>query len=345
MISCTEVENLLSIKRIDSLTWPAKILNLVGMIREYKGKESLFMLQTPEVLETLKRIALMHSVESSNHMDGMTIPHKRLALLIEGVRPQSRQEAETAGHHAVLCLVHKSARQIPLQPDTIRKLHMEMMQYGTDHKNKEILPFGEEKGPFSSVPDRHANEALDELVKEFRSNRDQEKIDELILIGIFIFDFIRLRPFNQSNERMSRMLALLLLYQAGFNVGRYISLDKAVEETKEQYYETLIKSSISYPEDTSGLYCWLEYFFTVLFKCYQRFEERVGLIINSQRGWKEKQIKTVVEKMITNFTIQHVLDSCPGISRSTIQRVLNQLSHEQIIECMSRGRNAQWKKV
>lgn len=143
---------------------------------------------------------------------------------------------------------------------------------------------------------------------------------------------------------MARLLTLLLLYQTGYEVGRYVSLEKVIEETKEQYYETLEQSSVGWHEGEHNLLPWIDYFLVMLLKSYQRFEERVGQTSDStrQKGWKAKKVQDVINHMIADFTINE--ERCPGISRPTIQRILNELGQDNLIECISRGRNARWKK-
>ena len=149
-------------------------------------------------------------------------------------------------------------------------------------------------------------------------------------------------PFSDGNGRMARLLTLLLLYQTGYEVGRYVSLEKVIEETKEQYYETLEQSSVGWHEGEHNLLPWIDYFLVMLLKSYQRFEERVGQTsdVKRQKGWKAKKVQEVINHMIADFTINDIQERCPGISRPTIQRMLNELGQDNIIECINRGRNA-----
>lgn len=183
-------------------------------------------------------------------------------------------------------------------------------------------------------------------VNAYRQDRELGTINELILIAAFTLDFLCIHPFSDGNGRMARLLTLLLLYQTGYEVGRYVSLEKVIEETKEQYYETLEQSSVGWHEGEHNLLPWIDYFLVMLLKSYQRFEERVGQTSDSkrQKGWKAKKVKEVINHMIADFTINDIQERCPGISRPTIQRMLNELGQDNLIECINRGRNARWKK-
>jgi len=212
---------------------------------------------------------------------------------------------------------------------------------------KETLPSGEEMIRFTPVPVWQTPSAMDELIISFSKEKEKGLINELILIGTVILDFLCIHPFPDGNGRMARLLTLLLLYHTGYEVGRYISLEKIVEETKDQYYETLQLSSKGWHEGTHDLLPWINYFLVILLKAYQKFEERVGETSDTlrQKGWKAVKVKDVVNHMIADFTFLDVQERCPGISRPTIQRILNELSQSGIIECIERGRNARWRKL
>lgn len=199
---------------------------------------------------------------------------------------------------------------------------------------------------FVTVPAWQTPNAIDELVNDYRRDRELGTINELILIAAFTLDFLCIHPFSDGYGRMARLLTLLLLYQTGYEVGRYVSLEKVIEETKEQYYETLEQSSVGWHEGEHNLLPWIDYFLVMLLKSYQRFEERVGQTSDStrQKGWKAKKVQDVINHMIADFTINDIQERCPGISRPTIQRILNELGQDNLIECISRGRNARWKK-
>src|SRR5690606_1061289 len=160
---------------------------------------------------------------------------------------------------------------------------------------------------------------------------DRGYINDLILIAAFVLDFLSIHPFSDGNGRMARLLTLLLLYQSGYEVGRYISLEKIVEDTKEQYYDTLYRSSIQWHEGNHDILPWLEYFLNVILRAYQRFEERIGNVEAPKRGWKKEHIKQIIERMPDSFRYSDIAERCPGISRPTISRVLNELGKEGVI--------------
>jgi len=343
--------------KLKKMRWPNETLRLVGQIQEFKGKQDLFKQQQPEILEALRDAAVIQSTESSNRLEGIVINTNRLSSIVQKkVQPQNRSESEVAGYRDVLATVHASAEYMNLKLGLILQMDRDLMQYAgntggrfknNDNTITESYPDGTKRIRFVTVPAWQTPNAIDELVNAYRQDRELGAINELILIAAFTLDFLCIHPFSDGNGRMARLLTLLLLYQTGYEVGRYVSLEKVIEETKEQYYETLEQSSVGWHEGEHNLLPWIDYFLVMLLKSYQRFEERVGQTSDSkrQKGWKAKKVQEVINHMIADFTINDIQERCPGISRPTIQRMLNELGQDNIIECINRGRNARWKKL
>ncbi|GIM48534.1 cell division protein Fic [Collibacillus ludicampi] len=340
---------------LQNLSYTGSTVKLIARIHEYKGKEALFQRQKPEVLEALRQVAIIQSTESSNRIEGITISTNRLErLLKERLAPENRSEAEIAGYREVLDTIHSSYEHIRLTPNVILQLHRDLMELATgaggrwkltDNDIREKLPNGQERIRFTPVPAWKTAEAVEELCRQYNIERDRGEVDDLILIAAFVLDFLCIHPFSDGNGRMARLLTLLLLYQAGYIIGRYISLEKVIEDTKEQYYETLEISSQGWHEGKHNIKPWLDYFLMMILNAYKRFEERAGIVTSDKRGWKQERVRTVVEHMIADFTVSDVEERCPGISRPTITKVLNEMGKEGVIECIERGRNARWRKV
>lgn len=341
-------------QNLEKLLLPNTTVQLLGRIHEFKGKQDLFKRQTPEVLDALQKVAMIQSAESSNRIEGIIVSDKRIASLIQDrAEPRNRSEAEVVGYRDVLETIHTSAEFMSLSPSLVLQLHRDLMQVATamggrwktsDNEIRETLPDGKQQVRFVPVPAWKTEDAMTELIASFKEKRDLGYVDELILIGTFVLDFLCIHPFMDGNGRMVRLLTLLLLYQSGYEAGRYISLEKLIEETKERYYETLYLSSQDWHEGKHDLLPWLEYFLTILLKSYQRFEERVGVITEKRKGQKRERVENVIERMVGDFTIFDVEERCPGISRPTISRVLHELSRQGAIRCIERGRNARWVK-
>ncbi len=330
------------------------ILGLTTKTAEYRGQQSLYEQQIPQVLDTLLNHSIIQSTESSNRIEGIIVNSKRFdSIMNNKSKPNNRSEAEIIGYRDVLKIIHERHQYIPIRPNTILQLHRDLMTYvgsgqggrwkSVDNVIEEILPGGEKRVRFQPTPAWQTAEAIDELCRTFDANRDFGTWPDVLLIGTFILDFLCIHPFPDGNGRMARLLTLLLLYQSGYLVGKYISIEKVVEDTRDQYYETLFKSSEHWHDGKHDLIPWLEYFLSIIVKAYRLFEERVGdLKSNQQKGWKQKRIRAVVQSFVADFSIADVEERCPGISRPMITKILRDMSKDGTVECIEHGRRARW---
>lgn len=333
------------------------ILNLTSKIAEYRGKQTLYERQMPQVLDRLRYQAIIQSTESSNRIEGITVSARRFeSIMKEKSLPKDRSEAEIAGYRDVLRTIHASHSYILIRSTMIQQLHRDLMAYAgasrggkwksVDNAIEETLPSGDQWVRFVPTPAWKTPDAMESLCRKFDLSRDLGKLPDIILVAIFILDFLCIHPFPDGNGRMARLLTLLLLYQGGYTVGRYISLEKIIEETKEQYYDTLYQSSQGWHDGKQNVLPWVEYFLTVILRAYHRFEERVGDVEHTQkRGWKQGRVRGVIQEFVADFRISDVEERCPAVSRATITKTLNDLSKEGRIECVEKGRNAKWVKI
>lgn len=339
---------------LDNPPLTINILNLTNKIAEYRGKQALYERQLPQVLDTLRYHAIIQSTESSNRIEGITVSARRFdSIMSDKTQPKDRSEAEIAGYRDVLRTIHERHSYISIRSNTMLQLHRDLMAYvgsgqggkykAVDNVIQETLPSGEKRIRFEPTPAWQTPNAMESLCTKFNIERDSARLPDIILIAAFILDFLCIHPFPDGNGRMARLLTLLLLYQSGYTVGRYISLEKIVEETKEQYDDTLYTSSQGWHKGKQDLIPWTEYFLTVILKAYHRFEERVGDVEHTQkRGWKQQRVRDVIDSFLADFTISDVEERCPGISRALITKTLHDMSKEGMIECIEKGRNARW---
>lgn len=333
---------------------PMTIVKLIAKINEYKGKQDLYIKQSPQALEKLKEVAIVQSTKSSNSIEGIVITDQRLnAIMKDNTNLRNRSEGEIAGYKDVLNIIHTAYDGIPINSNIILQLHRDLYKYissqGGIWKNQdniisEELPSGEKFIRFKPVSAYATKGAMEELCDYLNELMKNEDVEPLILIGTFILDFLCIHPFNDGNGRMSRLLTLLLLYKYDYLVGRFISLEKVIEDSKESYYETLRKSSSNWHENEHNIFLWLEYFLGTLLAAYKEFESRVGHI-ESKKGNKEFRIEEAIKTVLGLFTKEDIRNACPDISESTINRVFNKLKEEKIIEVIGKGRNSKWRRL
>ena len=184
---------------------------------------------------------------------------------------------------------------------------------------------------------------MDQLAAGYARAIDEQR-ERLVLVPLAILDFLCIHPFADGNGRMARLLTLLLLYHGGYEVGRYISLERIVEESKETYYESLEASSQGWHDHKHDPLPWMSYLWGVLVRAYREFEERVGTI-RTGRGAKTDLIEQAVRRRAHPFAITDIEAECPGVSRDMVRHVLQRLRDEGKLAVEGAGRGAKWVPV
>ncbi|NLU41879.1 MAG: Fic family protein [Firmicutes bacterium] len=334
---------------------PHSLLRTVRAIGEYKGKETLFKQQVPQALDSLRSTAIIQSTVSSNRIEGIKAPEDRMERIAEHkTAPRNRSEQEIAGYRDVVATIHTNYANIPFTVNTVLQLHRDLYKFTaqqggrwklTDNVISETRPDGTQFVRFTPTPAYLTAEAMDRLHMAFREHIERQEIDQLLLIATYILDFLCIHPFTDGNGRMARLLSLLLLYQSGYEVGRYISLERIIEDHREGYYDALYKSSQGWHKREHSLLPWWEYFLgVVLLGAYREFEQRVGELAWSH-GAKTQMAKDALHRLPTVFRLADLARACPGVSRPTLKRVLSEFKASGQVRCIKSGRSATWEKI
>ena len=309
-----------------------KIVSMLTQIHEYKGEQALFIEAKADVLTKLVEIAKIQSTESSNKIEGIFTTDARLkALVMDKTRPKTRNEREIAGYRDVLNTIHDSYEYIPPKPSTILQLHRDLYKFGSydvGGKYKSADNIIEEEGEqgnkfvrFKPVSAWETPESINSLFEAFNEQMDKGQADPLILIPMFILDFLCIHPFSDGNGRMSRLLTLLLLYRSGYIVGKYISIEKMIEVSKDSYYECLQASSYKWHENENDYEPFVEYMLGVILAAYREFSSRVEVLITSGIS-KPERIREIIKGNLGTITKTEIMNRCPDISQATVQRAL-----------------------
>jgi len=334
---------------------PARSAAALAEASAGRGREEAFRRQNPQVLEGLMQVALIQSSASSNAIEQITAAPGRVTELVQDkTAPKDRSEEEIAGYRKVLEMIHTSAENIPLSSSVVLQFHRDIYAFSPvpggrfkstqnevarfDPSGRKVAVIFEGATPFETPP------AMDELHERYVEAMQQGAHAPLLLVGSYVFDFLMIHPFNDGNGRMSRLLTLLLLYQCGYDVGRFISLEKLIEESKETYYESLEKSTAGWGTGQHDIWPWLNYFLGIILAAYKEFEARAGDLM-SGRGSKTLRIKQYVRSRTSEvFTFDEVHQALPDISSDHIRAVLRKLRDEGAVESPGRGRK-QWRRL
>jgi Fic family protein len=333
-------------ERLAVATLPIGTGWLLGTCMEARGKQDLWVKQKPEVLSALKEQAMIQSEESSNRIEGVTVSAKRLRPLVLGsAKPRDRSEEELAGYRRALDWILSSKGSVSITPGVIRRLHS-LAQGGhsgdagewkrRDNEIVEILPNGERRIRFMPTAARETPNLIAALCKRYQEACHTERIPPLLIIATFVFDFLCVHPFRDGNGRVSRLVTTLLLKTHGFEVVRYISLERLVEERKEEYYGILRACSDGWHEGNNEIVPWWNYFLGVLRSGYREFERQVES--TGLRPAKSEIVRRTVLEQLGRFTLADMIQQSPAASPQLIKKVLAELKHEGKIRLTGRGR-------
>lgn len=325
-----------------------EIVSYLSRIHEFKGEQTLFIEAKADALTQLVEIAKIQSTEASNKIEGIYTSDDRLrALVKDTTRPKTRNEQEIAGYRDVLNTIHESHDYIPPKPSIILQLHRDLYKFegfdvGGKYKTADNIieeedAVGNKFVRFNPVPAWETSEAMEELCKSFDEALATERIDPLILIPMFVLDFLCVHPFNDGNGRMSRLLTLLLLYRAGYIVGKYISIERLIEKTKDSYYECLQLSSAKWHENQNDYEPFVKYMLGVVAVAYREFSSRVSLLAKNGLS-KPDRIREIIRDTVGTITKTEIMEKCPDISQVTVQRALADLVESGEVSKIGGGR-------
>jgi Fic family protein len=342
----------LSPEFLKALTFSTQQVAAIHRLGESRGRQQLFVQQAPQQLEALRHSAVIESIESSNRIEGIVAAAGRVAELVdEGAAPRNRSEHEIAGYRDALRLIHDSHEAMPFSTNVTLQLHAMLFQYmagqgGLWKSTDNEIVEKDRKGRivrvrFQATPAVATPAAMKTLTRDYaRAARDHDA-DALVLIPLAILDLLCIHPFRDGNGRIARLTALMLLYHANYRVGRYISLERIIEQSKETYYEALERSSQRWHESGHDPHPWLDYIWGVLIRGYREFEERVERL----QGSKTDQVREAVLRRAGAFGIAAIEADCPGVSRDMVRHVLRQMKSERLIAPTGVGRGARWRRI
>ncbi len=331
-------------------TWNSTIINKIAHIHESKGRQELYLAQKPEELDKLVELAKIQSTEASNAIEGIRTTDTRLKKIVnEKTTPKNRNEKEIAGYRDALNTIHESFEYIPITPNYILQLHQilcsknDEVSYGGKFKNvQNYISATDEKGNsytlFTPIPPYETPVAVQMLCDEYNKAIERKEVDPLILIPIFIHDFLCIHPFNDGNGRMSRLLTTLLLYRSGYFVGKYISLELKISKLKDLYYDALYESQIKWHEGKDDPTPFISYMLSIIEMAYDDFEQRVEIVSKKLSAYDA--VKKVLDMKLGKVTKSDIAELCPLLSLSSIEKVLAKMVEEGKLEKGGAGKNS-----
>ena len=340
-------------KRLAEMAVPLGTGWLLAACMEARGRQDLWVRQRPEALRVLREQAIVRSVESSNRIEGVTVPAGRLRPLVLGQdAPRNRSEEELAGYRQALDWAFSRERRVAVVPALFQRLHA--LAQGSlsgdagkwkerDNQIIEVLPTGEKKIRFVPTSARGTPDTMEALCRNYREALDDERVPPLLLVATFVFDLLCIHPFRDGNGRVSRLATTLLLQIHDFQVVRYASLERLVEESKEEYYAILARCSQGWHEGRNEIIPWWNYFLSVLRRAYEEFERQVESLGTPPA--KSDLVRQTVLAHVEWFTLGDVRSELPAVSPQLIKKVLAELKTQGKVRLSGRGRGARWEVV
>lgn len=325
-----------------------EIVGYLTTIHEYRGEQRLIAERHADVLGSLVEVAKIQSTESSNKIEGIYTSDDRLKkIVLDKTMPKTRNECEIAGYRDVLNTIHESFQHIPIRDTFILQLHRDLYRFensanggkfkAADNVIEEEDSQGNKFVRFRPLPAWETPEAITNLCTAYNEAINRSDADPLLIMPMFIIDFLCIHPFNDGNGRMSRLLTLLLLYQNDYIVGKYISLEKLIEKTKDGYYEALQESSIGWMEDENNYESFVKYVLGIITAAYREFFDRAK-VVEEKKVPKPDRIEELIKNHLGTITKTEIMENTPGISQTTVQRTLTDLVKEGKITKIGGGR-------
>ncbi len=325
-----------------------EIVALLTKVNEYKGKQNQYLEIKPDTLDYLVEMAKVQSTDASNRIEGIYTSDDRLKKIVaEKTTPRNRTEQEIAGYRDVLNTIHENYEYIPVSKNMMLQLHQNLYKFSgksiggnfknSDNKIEEIDTQGNRTVRFIPVSAWETPEYIDTLCDEYNNAVNRETADPLIALSLFILDFLCIHPFNDGNGRMSRLLTLLMLYRAGFMVGKYISIEIIIEKSKESYYEALEESSVGWHDGKNNYAPFVLYMLGVIVAAYREFDERV-LAVSDVKQSKPEMVEDLIRSTLGQITKREIAEQLGNMSEVTIQRTLAALLKENKIIKIGGGR-------
>ena len=326
--------------------WDKDILGYIGLIHEYKGKQQIYLKQKPMELDRLIELAKIQSTEASNAIEGIVTTNQRFKqLMSDKTAPRDRNEQEILGYRAVLDMVHESFEYMPVSANVILQLHKKLYSFlptsfggvfkTTANEIVEIRSDGSVIVRFKPLEPYETPEAVDNLCKTYNEIISSGEVDPLVVIPTFIHDLLCIHPFNYGNGRMSRILTTLLLYKSGYAVGKYISLEKKIHDNKNEYYDALQLSSENWHEGKNDDTPFTKYLLGTILSAYRDFEERLEIV--SEKKSARAMVKEVFGVKLGKVTKSDIMEWCPNLSRSAVEKAIRELCDEGFIAMYGNG--------
>lgn len=320
---------------LDDGLLPAEIVNLTSTIAAFNAISGTRKENNKSIYTEMEKIARVQSVKGSNAIEGIITTDARIKEIVDGnSAPLNHSEREIAGYRDALDEIHTSHAQMSFSENMILHIHEVMTGiagYELSGKYKEednlileIDESGRRKVRFTPVAAAETKDAMEQLIFAYMEARDNPNVNKLLLIPCVVLDFLCIHPFGDGNGRVSRLLALLLLYKSGYDVGKYVSFEEQINESKDYYYSALRESSEGWHSNENSYFEFMKNFLSTLYKCYKELDKRFSTV-NGKRLSKTERIEQTVLNSVLPVSKSEICDILQDVSSTTVESVLGKM--------------------
>lgn len=331
-----------------------KVLNLIAQIDSYKGKWDVLEKSENIALKELRKIATIESVGSSTRIEGATLTDDEVSDLLDNLKIQklnSRDEQEIVGYYDTLQIIYDNYQEIKITENYIKQLHHMLLKYSdkdSRHRGKYKIvsnkvvaryPDGVEKIIFNTTEIHLVEKELQNLISWTNNEFEKKEIHPLIVIALFVYEFLSIHPFQDGNGRLSRLLTTLMLLQNGYNFVQYISFENAIELSKKQYYQVLMACQKHRYTDKENISIWMLFFLDKLYELTQKLDEKYGYY-KSAIGYLNKRQRELRDYIAENqpVKISDISEYFREYSINTIKKDLQYMKREKVIRAVGKAR-------
>ncbi len=331
-----------------------QIIKLIGFIDSFKGKWNIVEQKENVYLKELRKIATIESIGSSTRIEGAQMTNEEIKELLDNMeitKLKTRDQQEVVGYYDVLELIYESYPEIKISTNDILFLHQRLLKHSTKddrHRsnyknlsNKVVAnyPDGTQKIIFNTTEPHLVEKEINELIAWTNQQLTIREMHPLVIIAVFIYEFLSIHPFQDGNGRLSRLLTNLLLLKNDYHFIQYVSFENLIEQKKKSYYEALMDGQKDRYSDSERINSWVLYFLDSLQTLIHRLEQKYD-VFKSKGGYlneRQKKIKDFIEKN-QPIKLNDLVEAMPNVTIHTLKKDLLYLKTEKLIESIGKNR-------
>jgi Fic family protein len=331
-----------------------KIIVKIGRVEKFKGKWEALKIKEGQFLKELRHIATIQSIGSSTRIEGSELSDDEVSALINDLEVNklvTRDEQEVMGYWSALEILLDNVNELDLSQRYIVQLHSVLLKYSDKDSRQRgkyktqansvvaIYPDGRQKNIFNTTSPHLVEKEMGELLAWSREQLSEETMNPLIVIAVFVYEFLSIHPFHDGNGRLSRLLTTMLLVREEYYFVQYVSFEHIVEERKKEYYRVLMECQRHRQSGDEQIGIWIMFFLDCMIELSEQLEGKLNRISHNDKYLNSRQ-KRIIELILLKGKMQSgdLNREIEGFSLPTIKKDLQYLVGEGLLLKSGKGR-------